>query len=315
MLRIGFIGSFAQSFAHAEIFTKVPGVSIAGYFDPLQNTEQDKKTNVLLKKFLSVDELMQCADAFDFVCRCQQCFDIAQKALKQTKHLFINPSMLKNRQQAVNLINLASEANVTLMVERPVRFNSALNAALPHLKNVRLIEMHNLFSDKEDNSNESILQAILTDIEIVNIVLRANVKSLKTCGIKMVNVNPDVINVRMEFDTGCVANLNCSRITSDNNHYGLFTQQDRITNINFLTNEITIIRPEKTEKTPSGKISFQPVTKKVISNNPVIDELFSFIHSIQNNSKLVSKSEDGFKSLYLADKIMDSLNRVHAGNC
>ncbi|MFO7657285.1 MAG: Gfo/Idh/MocA family oxidoreductase [Bacteroidales bacterium] len=314
MLRIGFIGSFAQSFAHAEILIKVPGVEIAGFFDPLQNTEQENVNSVFIKKFVSVDELIQSADAFDFVCRCQQCFDIAQKALKQTKHLFINPSMLKNRQQAIHLINLASEANVTLMVERSVRFHAALNAALPHLNNVRLIEMHNHFSDKEDNSYESILQAIITNIEIVNAVIRTNVKSLKTCGIKMVNGNPDVINVRIEFDNGCVANLNCSRITSDNSHYGLFTQQDRITKINFLNNEITIIRPEKVDKAISGKVAFLPVTRKVVSNNPMLDELLSFIFSIQNNSKLVSKSEDGFRSLYLADKIMDSLNKVHAGN-
>lgn len=314
MLRIGLIGTFAQSYEHAEIFTKVPGVEIAGYFDPIQNSNPSGEQTGILKEFLSFEEFIKFVDAIDFVSKNQMCYDIAQKALKQTKHLFINPSILKNKQQANHLINLANEANVSLMVERPVRYHAALNAALPQLKNVRLIEIHNKFSYNGDNSHESILRAIMTDIEILNIVMHANVKNFKTCGIKMVNGNPDVINVRMEFDNGCVANLNCSRINSDNNHYGLFTQQDRITNINFLTNEITIIRPEITGKAASDKIAFNPVTKKIIPNNPLLDELINFIYSILNNSKLIYKPEDGFKSLYLAEKIMDSLNKVHACN-
>ncbi len=314
MLKIGLIGTFAQSYTHAEIFTKVPGVEIAGYFDPLQNLNSYQEHNGLIKEFLSFEDMVQCVDAIDFVCRNQSCYEIAQKALKRTKHLFISTSILKNKQQANHLINLANEASVTLMVERPVRYHAALNAALPHLKNVRLIEIHNQFSDKSDNSYESILRAIMTDIEIINTIMPANVKNIKTCGIKMVNGNPDVINVRMEYDNGCVANLNCSRITSDNNHYGLFTQQDRITNINFLTNEITIIRPERKKQPASNEIAFNPVTKKIIPNNPLLDELINFIYSILNNSKMVSKPEDGFKSLYIAEKIMDSLNKVHAGN-
>ena len=200
------------------------------------------------------------------------------------------------------------------MVERPVRYHAALNAALPQLKNVRLIEIHNQFSDKCENSYESIFRAILTDVEIIYTVMHANVKNIKAFGIKMVNGNPDVINVRIEFDNGSVANLNCSRITSDNVHYGLFTQQDRITKIDFLTNEITIIRPEKTNLTSANNFAFNPVTKKIIPNNPLLDELINFIYSILNNSRMVAKPEDGFKSLYLAEKIMDSLNKVHAGN-
>jgi predicted dehydrogenase len=235
---------------------------------------------------------------------------MAQQALKKTKHLFISTSILKNRQQAHQLINLANEANVSLMVERPVRYHAALNAILPQINNLRLIEIHNQFSDENEDTNESIFRAIMTDIEIIYTVLQANVKNVKACGIKMVNGNPDVINIRLEFDNACVANLNCSRITPENNHYGLFTQQDRITRIDFLTNEITIIKPEKSELSDDNNYALNPVTKKVIPNNPILDELINFVSSVINNSKLLSKPEDGFKSLYLAEKIMDSINKV-----
>lgn len=299
-----------QSVPHAEILAKVPGVEITGYFNPAADFSMAGSANGSIRKFVSFEDFLLQVDAIDFVCRSQSCFDIASQALKRTKHLFISTSILKNRQQAHELINLANEANVTLMVERPVRYHAALNAILPQIKDLRLIEIHNQFSDENDNSYESIFRAIMTDVEIIHTVLHANVKNLKACGIKMVNGNPDVINIRLEFDNACVANLNCSRITSENSHYGLFTQQDRITKVDFLTNEITVIKPEKNNKSASNNYAMQPVTRKVIPNNPMFDELINFIYSIINNSKLLSRPEDGFRSLYLAEKIMDSLNRI-----
>jgi predicted dehydrogenase len=310
MVRIGLIGTLEQSLPHVEILKKVPGVEIAGFFNPIKDTATNSQTNGFLKEYKSFEAFIPSVDAIDFVCKSQNCYDIAQQALKKTKHLFISTSILQNRQQAHQLINLANEASVTLMVERPVRYHAALNAILPQIKNLRLIEIHNQFSDENENTNESIFRAIMTDIEIIHTVLQANVKNVKACGIKMVNGNPDVINIRLEFDNACVANLNCSRITPENNHYGLFTQQDRITRIDFLTNEITIIKPEKSELSDDNNYALNPVIKKVIPNNPILDELINFISSIINNSKLLSKPEDGFKSLYLAEKIMDSINKV-----
>jgi len=310
MVRIGLIGTLQQSLPHVEILKKVPGVEIAGFYNPIKELSATYQSNSLLKEFDSFNHFMPQVDAIDFVSKSQSCYDIAQQALKKTKHIFISTSILKNKQQAHQLINLANEANVTLMVERPVRYHAALNAVLPQIKDLRLIEIHNQFSDEHDNSNESIFRAIMTDIEIIYTVLQANVKNVKACGIKMVNVNPDVISIRLEFDNACVANLNCSRITPENNHYGLFTQPDSITRIDFLTNEITVIKPEKTRRSAVDNYALNPVTRKIIPNNPILDELINFISSIINNSKLLSRPEDGFKSLYLAEKIMESINRV-----
>src|SRR4030042_4484748 len=310
MVRIGLIGTLQQSLPHVEILKKVPGVEIAGFYNPIKELSATYQSNSLLKEFDSFNHFMPQVDAIDFVSKSQSCYDIAQQALKKTKHIFISTSILKNKQQVHQLINLANEANVTLMVERPVRYHAALNAMLPQIKDLRLIEIHNQFYDKHDNSNESIFRAIMTDIEIIYTVLQANVKNVKACGIKMVNVNPDVISIRLEFDNACVANLNCSRITPENNHYGLFTQPDSITRIDFLTNEITVIKPEKTRPSAVDNYALNPVTRKIIPNNPILDELINFISSIINNSKLLSRPEDGFKSLYLAEKIMESINRV-----
>lgn len=310
MVRIGLIGNLAQSLPHVEILKKVPGVQVTGFYNPKGDSSDISQSNGFLKEFDSFNHLIPQVDAIDFVSKSQSCYDIAQQALKKTKHILISTSILKNKQQAYQLINLANEANVTLMVERPVRYHAALNAILPQIKNLRLIEIHNQFYDKHDDSNESIFRAIMTDIEIIYTVLQANVKNVKACGIKMININPDVINIRLEFDNACVANLNCSRITPENNHYGLFTQQDSITRIDFLTNEITIIKPEKTRRPAADNYDVNPVTRKIIPNNPILDELINFVTSITNTSKLLSKPEDGFKSLYLAEKIMDSINKV-----
>ncbi len=74
-------------------------------------------------------------------------------------------------------------------------------------------------------------------------------------------------------------------------------------------NEITTIKPEKPDYSKAANFAVKPITKKVIPNNPLLNELISFVYSINNNSKILTTPEDSFKSLYLAEKIMEKLNK------
>ncbi len=309
MIRIGLAGSKKHIISHLEIFAKIPGIQISGYCDEFHSFQE----NILpfgAEYCATADELIKHSDAVVYVTGEHRYYKTALQSLKESKHIFLSHGIVENKSQSQQLIKLAGEANVILMVERPGRYHAALASVMPHLKNIRLIELHTQFVSQNGHSYENLFRAVINDLDIIHTVLHSNVKNVKACGIKMVNGNPDVINVRLEFDNGSVANLNCSRVTPENVHFGMFTQQDRITKIDFLSNEVMVIKPEKRSGQLNGDYDLNPVVRKVVPNNPLMDEYLNFIYSINNNSKLLSNREEQFKSLYITERIMDCLGKV-----
>lgn len=308
MIKIGLIGSINQVIPHVEVISKIPGIEIAGYFSPVDelfNEWYDKK----LKYIRRFEDLLSVSDALDFVSEDKKSLKLALQALKASKHVLLKPSIIENKNQTNQLTKLANEAHVVLMIENLVKFHAALNAALPLMKNLRLIEIQKQLPVKEKHTSENILKSLLQDLDIIHTVLKSNLKNFKTTGVKMINGNADIVNVRLEYDNGCVANLNCSWLVKKENYIGLFTQQDRITKVDFLTNEITILKPV-VNGNDNREFALKPVTEKIIQNNPSLEELVNFIQTIKNSAKVISNPEDGFKSFFIAERIIDDLNKI-----
>jgi predicted dehydrogenase len=225
-------------------------------------------------------------------------------ALRKSKHLYIYPSLLKSYNQALELIKLANEANVTLQVQRTTRYNAVLSPIPEKQCDIRLIEIQCHTVNGTNKSDTSVFSMILKNLDIIHTIIKSNSSNIKACGVNIVNNSPDIINARIEFDNGSVANLNCSRIALKNSHIATFIQKDKIIKIDFNTNKIQMLFPEKIN---SNKTSYKikALTYKATPNNPLYNEFSYFRDSINNNSKSLSNVEDGFKSLLVAHKIFE----------
>ena len=309
MVKIVLIGKNEHTIPYNEIFREIPEVKISGCFDYFELIPENSK-QVTIIPFGNNKKILNDSEAIVFVTGGKKYYKLVLQALKESKHVFLTHGIAENKFQAEQLIKLAGEANVIISLEQPCRYHAALSSVRTQFKNVRLIELHSQFANMNGHSHENLFRTIINDLDIIHTVVHSNIKDVKVCGIKMMNGNPDIINARLEFDNGSVANLNCSQLTTENVHYGTFTQQDRITKIDFLSHEVTTIKPERKNGSPDGNIELNPVTRKVAPNNPLIDELANFVFTISGKTSLLSNRDETFRSLYLTENIMNNLDKI-----
>src|SRR5688572_15251513 len=129
MLKIGILGLGHLGKIHAKLLKEIEAFEVVGFYDPDKEAAELGTTEFNLKKFSSVDKLIDAVDVVDIVTPTLSHYDCAVKALKKSKHLFIEKPLCNNIEEAKSLLDLSQEANVKVQVGHVERFNPAFLAA------------------------------------------------------------------------------------------------------------------------------------------------------------------------------------------
>ncbi len=143
-----------------------------------------------------------------------QHFDLCEKAIRKGKHVFVEKPLAHTIKEGRLLVAMVKEANIKMQVGHVERFNPAY-LAIKHLKlNPMFIEVHRLAQfDPRGTEVSVILDLMIHDIDIILSIMNSDVKSVSASGVAVLTDTPDIANVRIEFNNGCVANLTSSRIS------------------------------------------------------------------------------------------------------
>jgi predicted dehydrogenase len=310
MIRIGIIGDDRNIVNHINIIKSIPEFEYKGFYYPNGANANINLRARKLNRFLSYKEFLDSVDAIDIASTQSTLYDTVISALKKSKHIYISPLLLKSYEQALKIIKLANEANITLMVQKTAKYNAALNSVIERLSDTRLIEIQHHAALNSNLSDTSLFSIIINNLDIIHTILRSNSKLIKVCGVSILNNKPDIINVRVEFDNGCVANISCSSMALKNNHKATFILKNEIIKINFHSNKTQLLSPEKDSYKNKGTYKLKAKSFKTPPNNTLYYEFINFRDTIINNSKSLSNLEDGFKSLLTAFKIFEKVHVI-----
>ena len=132
MLNIGLFGVGHLGKIHAKLIIELKDkFNFIGFFDPCDTNAQIAIDTHNLKRYSTIDELLAEVDCIDIVTPTISHFEIASKALRLSKHVFIEKPITQTNDEAKKLVKLANEAGVTVQVGHVERFNPAFKAALP----------------------------------------------------------------------------------------------------------------------------------------------------------------------------------------
>jgi predicted dehydrogenase len=321
MIRIGVIGAGHLGKIHLKHLQQIPQFSICGFFDIHPETSQHIQKESGLKAFSSAEELIACCDAVDIVTPTVSHFSIAQKALKQSKHLFIEKPLCSTVEEAGQIMKLASEAGVKVQVGHVERFNPAFESAKKYFDSPMFIETHRLAQFNPRGTDVSvILDLMIHDIDIVLSVVRCDVKKISASGVAVVSDSPDICNARIEFQNGAVANITTSRISMKNMRKSRFFQRDAYISVDFLKKKTEIIRLKNIDSEVQDPFAIildleKKGKKQIFFDNPEIketdaikSELESFAEAIENNSPVSVTAEDGFRAMQVAFQVMEMVS-------
>lgn len=214
MLKIGVLGAGHLGKIHIKLLQQIDGVQLVGFYDPDDNNAQKAEEDFGAKRFSDMDDLMASVDAVDIVTPTISHFDVASRAIKSSRHVFIEKPIANTLGEARELIALAEEANVKAQVGHVERFNPAFLAVKDRELQPMFIEAHRLAMFNPRGTDVSVvLDLMIHDIDIILSMVKANVKRVSASGVAVVSKAPDIANARIEFDNGCVANITASRIS------------------------------------------------------------------------------------------------------
>lgn len=322
MIKIGIVGAGHLGKIHIRLLKEIEKFEVIGFYDENPEAAKLVEKEFDIKHFDSFESLLEQVDAVDIVTPTITHFNCASKAIKKSKHVFIEKPVTNTIEEAKILMGLSKEADVKVQVGHVERFNPAFLAAKDFCSGPMFIETHRLAQFNPRGTDVSVvLDLMIHDIDIILSVVKSNIKRISASGVAVVSDSPDIANARIEFDNGCVANLTASRISMKNMRKSRFFQKDAYISVDFLDKKVEVIRlmnvDAEKEMDPlavvidlgngkgSKQIYFEGPT--ILPSNAIKMELDTFADSIINNTTPLVNIDDGYKALDVAYKVIDKM--------
>lgn len=306
MLKIGIVGTGHLGKIHVKNLLDMPvEFNLCGFFDTDETIIEFIESEFKLTPFNNLSDLIQAADALLIASPTESHFVIAVEALKNGKHVFIEKPVCLTSEESKKLLLYAQEAGVIVQVGHVERFNPALLAASPFIKNPLFIESRRMAPFQKRGTDVSVVYDLMIhDIDIALKITNSNIKRIAAFGMSVLSKSIDFACVHLEFENGCMANLTASRIAHNRERMTSFFMSDTQVNIDFLNKE-SFLRELTLEETEPKKL--QQDTISADHSNAIKQELRSFAQSIQEGLKPAVSLEDAHRALQIAELISDQI--------
>ncbi len=317
MLKVGVFGVGHLGKFHLNNWKEIKDVELFGFYDPNDEMANEVSAKYQLKRFLNEDELIERCDAVDIVAPTNFHFEICKKAIRKSKHVFVEKPLANTMSEAKELVDLVKESNIKLQVGHVERFNPAYLS----IQNIQVapmfIEVHRLAQFNPRGTEVSvILDLMIHDIDIILSLVKSEVKTISANGVAVMTETPDIASVRIEFNNGCVANLTSSRISMKKMRKMRLFQKDAYIGMDFLNKKTEIIKLKTMDdaesflfdiETANGKKTIAISNPQIPEVNAIKMELEKFRDSIINNTPPIVSEVDGFRAMDVAHQILQKI--------
>ncbi len=317
MLKAGVLGAGHLGKIHLRLLNQSEKYELVGFYDADESNAKKVSEEFGYKYFNTIDSLIEAVDMVDIVTPTLSHYDCAKQAIAKGKHIFIEKPITNTVEEAEHIRQLLSEHNLRGQVGHVERFNPAFLAVKDKLENPMFIETHRLAEFNPRGTDVPVvLDLMIHDIDIILSVVKSKVKNVSASGVSVISETPDIANARIEFESGCVANLTASRISLKNMRKTRFFQKDAYISVDFLEKKCEVVKMKDAPKNPGDfdmvlqnaegikkQIYFD--NPEVANNNAILDELETFADAINNNTTPVVTLHDGTEALRVAKMIIN----------
>jgi predicted dehydrogenase len=213
--------------------------------------------------------------------------------------------------EAEQLVKLAHAHKRIAQVGHLERFNPAVRATLPLITQPMFFEVHRLsvFTPRSLDV-DVVLDLMIHDLDIVLAFAKSPVREVRAVGLPILSEKADIANVRLEFESGCVANFTASRVSTERVRKLRFFQPRQYISLDYGRQEVLVftVAPDgASSATPSVNPQIGVTKPSVAAEEPLHAELKSFLEAVRHRSKPAVSLEDGQRALALALEIVSAI--------
>ena len=239
----------------------------------------------------------------------------ARKLMEAGVDVLIEKPLAASLAEADELVELAQSHGRVVQVGHLERFNPAVRATLPLITQPMFFEAHRLsvFSPRSLDV-DVVLDLMIHDLDIVLAFVNSPVKEIRAVGLPILSSKVDIANVRMEFESGCVANFTASRVSTERVRKLRFFQPRQYISIDYGRQDVLVFSVGGSAgSAPTVNPQIGMEKPSVIAEEPLRAELKSFLDAVRSRSKPEVSLADGRRALAVALNVVDAIH-THTEN-
>ncbi|MGC2110542.1 MAG: Gfo/Idh/MocA family oxidoreductase [Candidatus Korobacteraceae bacterium] len=324
-LRVGVVGAGSFGRNHARVYRDLgadpwQSVQFIGVADIDYDRAQTVAKEFGTQPFRSVDDLVSAGvHAVSVAVPTVAHMDVARALMQRGVDVLIEKPLATSITEADELISVAREHDRVAQAGHLERFNPAVRATVPLLTQPMFFEVHRLsvFTPRSLDI-DVILDLMIHDLDVVLSFVKAPVKEIRAVGLPILSQKVDIANVRMEFESGCVANFTASRVSTERIRKLRFFQPHQYVSLDYSRQDVLVLSVDDATPEPAGLDPFNPASvaasafpgitpfkPKVEQQEPLRAELSSFLRAVRERSTPEVTLEDGRRALAAAMQIVE----------
>ncbi len=306
-LRVGVVGVGYLGRFHAEKYVSMAEVDLVGVADTNMSQAASIAGKYRTTAYSTYQDLFGKVDAVSIVVPTPSHFTVAMDFLENDVDVLIEKPMTTTLEEADELIRFADSKGLIIQVGHLERFNPAVVALKDIVQKPMFIESHRLSIYKDRGTDVSVvLDLMIHDIDIILNFVRSEVSEIRAAGIPVIAETVDIANARLEFQSGCVANVTASRISIKNERKIRLFQKDAYVSVDFTRREITVIQQDS--KKDDGLIPGMEIKQLCFTKADALkDEIKAFVQSVVNRKAPQVTGQMGRDALKIALNIMEQI--------
>jgi predicted dehydrogenase len=301
VIGVGYLGRF-----HAEKYDVLPETELVGVADVNAQRAGEVAQALNTKACTDYRELLPQVAAVSVAVPTSAHFEVVRDCLAAGCQVLVEKPITVTVAEADELVSLAREKGLLLMVGHLERFNSAMEELKERVNRPRFIESHRLSFYKERGTDvDVVLDLMIHDLDHVLNLVSAPVKEIRAAGISVLTDRIDLANARLEFADGCIANLTASRMSFKSMRKFRLFQSDAYLAVDFESRELAIAARKEGAPGPIPGVALD--TRRYPHEDVLFKEIQDFVGAILGNREVRVSGEAGRAALALALEIMAAM--------
>ena len=321
------VGAFGRN--HARVYHSLQqagSVRLVGVVDPDTARADTVAREFGCKSFGSVEQMLTThseVQAASVAVPTVLHLKVARTLLEAGVDVLIEKPVAATLADADELVRVAGAHSRVAQAGHLERFNPAVRATLPLISKPMFFEVHRLseFSPRALDV-DVVLDLMIHDLDIVLTFVKSEVKEIRAVGLPILSGKVDIANVRVEFESGCVANFTASRVSTERVRKLRFFQPGQYIAIDYGRQDVLVFSVGGThsfakdakewDSQPSVNPQIQVTKPAIVAEEPLLAEIKAFLEAVRSRTRPVVALEDGRRALSLGLAILEEIRR-HAG--
>ncbi|MGA9071784.1 MAG: Gfo/Idh/MocA family oxidoreductase [Terracidiphilus sp.] len=268
LLRVAVIGAGAFGKNHLRVYRELEeaglGAALVAAVEPDAARAAETAGRYVIPVFASVDDLLRAdlkLNAATVAVPTVHHHAVASVLLDAGLDLLVEKPLAATLAEADDLLARAARSERILQPGHLERFNPAILTVQPQLKRPMFFESHRLsiFTPRALDV-DVVLDLMIHDLDIVLTFAASPVREVRAVGLPILSPKVDIANVRVEFESGCVANFTASRVSTEKVRKLRFFEPRQYVSIDYARQDLLVIRvdAEAGKTTPADLIASLP---------------------------------------------------------